>query len=136
MDDSQWVSIHIRDRLAQGNITIRESFLYDPEDEKKALTEDDIDQLIIPSEGIGEVCARGRRGSEGWMDLFDGEKKICELHWDNRTKRPSNEFEVIDGDKDYKIECSGWSPQAGPLGHVFIDISAAKKKAAAEAAEK
>nr|Q0CRX8.2 RecName: Full=Terrelysin; AltName: Full=Hemolysin [Aspergillus terreus NIH2624] len=141
MDDSQWVSIHIRDRLAQGNITIRESFLYEgqfhsPEDEKKALTEDDIDQLIIPSEGIGEVCARGRRGSEGWMDLFDGEKKICELHWDNRTKRPSNEFEVIDGDKDYKIECSGWSPQAGPLGHVFIDISAAKKKAAAAAAAK
>lgn len=29
MDDSQWVSIHIRDRLAQGNITIRESFLYE-----------------------------------------------------------------------------------------------------------
>ncbi|KAL5354926.1 Terrelysin [Aspergillus floccosus] len=134
MDDSQWVSIHIRDRLDKGSITVRESFLYEgqfhsPEDKKKALTEDDIDQLVIPSEGIGEVCARGRRGSEGWMDLFDGEKKICELHWDNRTKKPSNDFEVIDGDKDYKIECSGWSPQAGPLGHVFIDISAAKKAA-------
>ncbi|KAL4895268.1 Terrelysin [Aspergillus ambiguus] len=132
MDDSQWVSIHIRDRMGKGNITIRESFLYEgqfhsPEDEKKALTEDDIDQLIIPSEGIGEVCARGRRGSEGWMDLFDGESKICELHWDNRTKKFTNEFEVIDGNKDYNIECSGWSPQAGPLGHVFVDISPAKK---------
>ncbi|KAF9889626.1 hypothetical protein FE257_007134 [Aspergillus nanangensis] len=133
MDSSSWVSIHIRDRLQDGNITVKDSFLYEgqfhtPEDKSKSLTEDDIDKLVIPSEGIGEVCARGRRGSEGWMDLFDGDSKICELHWDNRSKMPVNNFEVSEENKKYKIEYSGWSPQAGPLGHVYIDISDAKKK--------
>ncbi|ODM15119.1 Terrelysin [Aspergillus cristatus] len=142
MDSSQWVSIHIRDRLEKGEISIKDSFLYEgsfhsPTDRSLPLTEDDIDNLTIPSYGIGEVCARGRRGSEGWMDLFHGDDKICELHWDNRDKKPVNKFEVsgVDSAK-YKIECSGWSPQAGPMGHVFIDIEAAKADAAkAKAAE-
>jgi len=58
------------------------------------------------------------------------------LHWDNRNKKPVNRFEVsgVDSEK-YKIECSGWSPQAGPMGHVFIDIEAAKAKAAEDAAK-
>ncbi|PLB33706.1 aegerolysin family protein [Aspergillus candidus] len=133
MDTAQWVSIHIRDRLEKGEISIKDAFLYEgafhtPDDKSKALTEDDIDKLTIPSEGIGEVCARGRRGSEGWLDLYDGESKICELHWDNREKILNNQFEISESDKKYKIEYSGWSPQAGPLGHVFIDISAANNK--------
>lgn len=98
---------------------------HSPTDKTKSLTEDDIDSLTIPSYGIGEVCARGRRGSEGWMDLFHGENKICELHWDNRDKRAVNSFEVTEVDKEkYRIECSGWSPRAGPMGHVFIDVEA------------
>lgn len=162
MDSSQWVSIHIRDRLEKGEISIKDSFLYEyactipvpthhyiqiltkpsrgsfhsPTDKSLPLTEDDIDNLTIPSYGIGEVCARGRRGSEGWMDLFHGDDKICELYWDNRDKKPVNKFEVsgVDSAK-YKTECSGWSPQAGPMGHVFIDIEAAKAKAAEAAAK-
>lgn len=109
-------------------MSIYRGAFHTPDDKSKALTEDDIDKLTIPSEGIGEVCARGRRGSEGWLDLYDGESKICELHWDNREKILNNQFEISESDKKYKIEYSGWSPQAGPLGHVFIDISAANNK--------
>lgn len=87
-----------------------------------------IDKMTIPGGGLGEVCATGRRGSEGWLDLMDGEKKICELHWDNRLGRYWNDFEVLDPDEAYKVECSGWSSAQGPLGHVFIDVSEAKKK--------
>lgn len=146
MDSSQWVSIHIRDRLEKGEISIKDSFLYEgsfhsPTDKSLPLTETDIDALTIPSYGIGEVCARGRRGSEGWMDLFHGEDKICELHWDNRDKKSVNRFEVSGVDSKYKIDCSGWSPRAGPLGHVFIDVEEAKAaakeaEAQTEAAEK
>lgn len=68
------------------------------------------------------------------MDLFHGEDKICELHWDNRDKKRRNSFEVTGMDPDkYRIACSGWSPQAGPMGHVFIDVEAAKAAAAAAA---
>ena len=155
-----WVSIHIRGGLEQGEISIKDTFLYEcvslghtrdesmqltrsrgnfhsPTDQTLALTEQDIDQITIPPYGIGEVCTRGRRGSEGWMDLFHGEDKICELHWDNRDEKRRNSFEVTGMDPDkYRIACSGWSPQAGPMGHVFIDVEAAKAAAKARAAEK
>jgi hypothetical protein len=34
--------------------------------------------MTIESDGVGEICARGRRGSEGRLDLFHGDTKICE----------------------------------------------------------
>ncbi|KAL2870097.1 aegerolysin family protein [Aspergillus lucknowensis] len=131
--DSQWISIHIRDHLENRDINIRDSLVtpgdfHSPDDLNKQLTEESIDKMVIPSNGLGEVCATGRRGSEGWLDLFDGEKKICELHWDNRAEQYMNDFEVLDRDEQYKIECSGWSSVKGPLGHVFVDISEAEKK--------
>ncbi|KAL2818098.1 Aegerolysin-domain-containing protein [Aspergillus granulosus] len=126
--DSQWISIHIRDHLEGRDINIRDSLItpgdfHSPDDPSVTLTESAIDKMVIPSDGLGEVCATGRRGSEGWLDLFDGDKKICELHWDNRSGSYVNDFEVLEGDERYKVECSGWSSAKGPLGHVFIDVS-------------
>ncbi|KAL4916634.1 Aegerolysin-domain-containing protein [Aspergillus aurantiobrunneus] len=132
--DSQWVSIHIRDHLEGRDINIRDSLVspgdfHSPEDPTEALTESTIDKMTIPGGGLGEVCATGRRGSEGWLDLFDGEKKICELHWDNRLGRYWNDFEVLEPGEGYQVECSGWSSEMGPLGHVFVDVSKASKEA-------
>ena len=63
------------------------------------------------------------------MDLFHEENKICELHWDNRSKRFVNVFEVLEEDPEkYRVQCSGWSPKRGPLGDVFIDIEAVNKE--------
>ncbi|PYH92662.1 hypothetical protein BO71DRAFT_18539 [Aspergillus ellipticus CBS 707.79] len=113
-------------------IVIHSGEFHNPEDRTKFLTEDEIDNVVIPSFGVGEIAARGRRGSEGRLDLFHGEAKICELHWDNRTGELVNIVEVLDSSDKYRIEHGGWSPEAGPLGHVYIDISeAAKKKAKA-----
>ncbi|KAJ5175315.1 Terrelysin [Penicillium canariense] len=131
--NSQWVSLHIRDHLKDGEITVQNTVIeggefHNPEDRRKSLTEEDIDEMKISSDGIGEISARGRRGSEGRLDLFHGDTKICELHWENRGGEYENLVEVLDESDKYRIEHGGWSPQAGPLGHVFVDISAAKKK--------
>ncbi|KAL4925502.1 aegerolysin family protein [Aspergillus undulatus] len=132
--DSQWISIHIRDHLENHDINIRDSLVspgdfHSPDDLTEAMTESMIDKMTIPANGLGEVCATGRRGSEGWLDLFDGDTKICELHWDNRAGVWANDFEVLDSGEDYKVECSGWSSAMGsPLGHVFVDVSKADKK--------
>ncbi len=95
-----------------------------------SIHEDEIDDMTIQSDGVGEICARGRRGSEGRLDLFHGDTKICELHWENRGGEFRNLVEVLDDNSKYRIEHGGWSPQAGPLGHVFVDIreAGAKKK--------
>ncbi|KAJ5171972.1 aegerolysin type hemolysin [Penicillium capsulatum] len=129
--NSQWVSFHIRDHLEKGEISVRHTVIeggefHNPEDRRKSLTEDEIDDMKITSDGIGEISARGRRGSEGRLDLFHDDDKICELHWENRGGEYVNLVEVLDESVKYKIVHGGWSPAAGPLGHVYVDISERK----------
>ncbi|BCR99711.1 aegerolysin family protein [Aspergillus luchuensis] len=131
--DDQWVSFHIRDHLDKGEISVRHTVIeggefHDPNNRRQSLTEDEIDEITIPSYGIGEICARGRRGSEGRLDLFHDEEKICELHWDNRQGNRVNIVEMLDSNNKYRVEHGGWSPEAGPLGHVYIDILEQQKK--------
>ncbi|KAA8645044.1 hypothetical protein EYZ11_011641 [Aspergillus tanneri] len=130
--NSQWVSFHIRDHLDNREISVRHCVIEDGQfhdpDNNKPMTEDDIDELVIPADGIGEICARSRRGSEGRLDLFDGDNKICELHWDNRKDEKFNVVEMLDSSDKYRVTHGGWSPEAGPLGHVYVDIWAKKKK--------
>ncbi|KAE8356317.1 aegerolysin type hemolysin [Aspergillus coremiiformis] len=125
--NSQWVWFHIRDHLQDGEVTVRHTVIeggefHNPDDRKKSLTEDEIDEIIIPADGIGEICASGRRGSEGRLDLFHGDSKICELHWDNREGKMMNLVEMLDSSDKYRVEHGGWSPEAGPLGHAYVDI--------------
>lgn len=35
---------------------------------------------------------------------------------------------MLDGSKSYRVEHGGWSPEVGPLGHVYVDIWEMKKK--------
>lgn len=105
----------------------RSGEFHDPYDRRKSLTEEEIDEIKISSGGIGEISTRGRRGSEGRLDLFHDNAKICELHWENRGGEYVNLVEVLDDSDKYKVVHGGWSALAGPLGHVFVDISARKK---------
>ena len=100
---------------------------YDVNDRRKSLTEEEIDEIVIPSDGVGEIGAQSRRGSEGRLDLFHDNSKICELHWENRGGKYVNLVEVLDNNDKYRIEHGGWSSEAGPLGHVFVDILPKKK---------
>ncbi|OJJ42219.1 hypothetical protein ASPZODRAFT_137411 [Penicilliopsis zonata CBS 506.65] len=131
--NSQWVSIHIRDHLKDGEVLVQHTVIeggefWSPDDRRRSLSEEEIDEIVIPSDGIGEINASGRRGSEGRLDLFHGRDKICELHWENRGGEHNNVVEILDSSDKYRIECGGWSPKEGPLGHVFVDIAEAKKQ--------
>lgn len=99
-----------------------------PTNRRRSLTEDEIDEMTIPSDGVGEITARSRRGSEGRLDLFHENNKICEIHWENRGGEYVNLVELLDSNDKYRVEYGGWSPEAGPLGHVYVDISERKQK--------
>jgi hypothetical protein len=100
---------------------------YNVDDRRKSLTEEEIDEIVIAPDGVGEIGAQSRRGSEGRLDLFHENDKICELHWENRGGKYANLVEVLDSSDKYRIEHGGWSSEAGPLGHVFVDILPKKK---------
>ncbi|KAJ5302325.1 hypothetical protein PENANT_c008G01749 [Penicillium antarcticum] len=129
--NSQWVSFHIRGHLDKGDVLVQNTVIeggefYDVYDRRKSLTEEEIDEIVIASDGVGEIGAQSRRGSEGRLDLFHDNDKICELHWENRGGNYVNVVEVLDKSDKYKIEHRGWSSEAGPLGHVYMDIFAKK----------
>ncbi|KAJ5681605.1 aegerolysin type hemolysin [Penicillium maclennaniae] len=105
--NSQWVSFHIRDHL-KDEVSVHHTVIeggefYNPENRRMSLTEEEVDEIKISGGGVGEIGAQGRRGSEGRLDLFRGDDKIF-VH-------------------------GGWSPEAGPLGHVYVDITEREKKA-------
>lgn len=103
---------------------------WDPNDangRRRSLSEEEIDEITIPAGGIGEINASGRRGSEGRLDLFHNDGKICELHWENRGGEHINLVETLDSNDQYRVEYDGWSSKEGPLGHVYVDITKIKK---------
>lgn len=99
----------------------------DPNNRRKSLTEEEIDEIKISPDGVGEIGASSRRGSEGRLDLFHDNDKICELHWENRGGEYANLVEVLDKSDKYTIQHGGWSSETGPLGHVFVDVMEKKK---------
>ncbi|CAG8187432.1 unnamed protein product [Penicillium olsonii] len=130
--NSQWVSFHIRGHLEKGDVLVQNTVIeggefYDVNDRRKSLTEEEIDEIVISPNGVGEIGAQSRRGSEGRLDLFHDDAKICELHWENRGGKYVNLVEMLDSSDKYRIEHGGWSAEEGPLGHVFVDIMAKKK---------
>ncbi|KAJ5960799.1 uncharacterized protein N7479_007949 [Penicillium vulpinum] len=130
--NTKWVQFHIRDHIKDGQILVQNTVIEggefaDPNDRRKSLTEDEIDEIKISGDGIGEFGARSRRGSEGRLDLFHDDEKICELHWENRGGEHENLVEVLDKNNRYKINHCGWSSEPGPLGHVFIDVEEKKE---------
>ncbi|KAJ5576793.1 hypothetical protein N7535_003719 [Penicillium sp. DV-2018c] len=130
--NSQWVSFHIRGHLDKGEVLIQNTVIedgefYDVNDRRKSLTEDEIDEIVIEPNGIGEIGAQSRRGSEGRLDLFHDNNKICEIHWENRGGDHLNLVETLDDNDKYKVVHGGWSSEAGPLGHVYVDIMPRKK---------
>ncbi|KAJ6104282.1 hypothetical protein N7523_010602 [Penicillium sp. IBT 18751x] len=131
--NSQWVSFHIRDHL-KDEVSVHHTVIeggefYNPENRRMSLTEEEVDEIKISGGGVGEIGAQSRRGSEGRLDLFRGDDKICELHWENRGGEHANLVETIDENDKYRVVHGGWSPEAGPLGHVYVDITEREKKA-------
>ncbi|KAJ5087946.1 hypothetical protein N7456_011562 [Penicillium angulare] len=130
--NSQWVSFHIRDHL-KDEVTVQNTVIeggdfWDPNNRRRSMSEEEIDELTIKSDGVGEINASSRRGSEGRLDLFHGADKICELHWENRGGEYVNLVETIDSSDKYRVEYGGWSSGEGPLGHVYVDITEVKKQ--------
>ncbi|KAJ6152423.1 hypothetical protein N7497_006742 [Penicillium chrysogenum] len=128
--NSQWVSFHIRDHIKDGEILVQNTAaasLPTPTTAAGRSLKRRSTRSRSPPDGVGEIGASSRRGSEGRLDLFHDNDKICELHWENRGGEHANLVEVLDKSDKYTIEHGGWSSEAGPLGHVFVDVAEKKK---------
>lgn len=75
-----------------------------------------------------ESCGRSASptGTEGHIDLYNGDNKICRLYWNCPYWTSANKFEIRDydpGTSDYSVNASDWNPGPGPIGRVTIVVS-------------
>ncbi|KHE86327.1 Aegerolysin-domain-containing protein [Neurospora crassa] len=61
-------------------------------------------------------------GTEGHLDIYHGDTKVCHVYWDCPWMRRSNSFEISEVDDNYAVEATGGSINKGPLGSITIEV--------------
>jgi hypothetical protein len=79
---------------------------------------------------VESVDSCGRQGSasgtEGTIDLYDGDTRICTLYWNSPWGSNYNEFEIRNYDaetSDFSVSVASWNTGPGALGDVDVTVS-------------
>ncbi|KAF1365574.1 Aegerolysin family protein [Lizonia empirigonia] len=129
---AQWVVIHIINSFRNGTISIKDAKLfwgkfYKNGNKDDEISANDVEKLTIPAGSDGDIASCGRSdaasGTEGQVDIYDGDTKVCSLYWSCPWGSKSNDFQIRNRNKDYGITPGDWNRDSGALGKVDIDIS-------------
>ncbi|KAE8337878.1 hypothetical protein BDV24DRAFT_166865 [Aspergillus arachidicola] len=128
---SQWVRIDIESLFKQGQITIAKAKVTDGKfhvcsDKDQELSASQINQIVIEPGTTKSVCACGRYGidvgTEGYLDLMDGDTRITTLHFDSPYQSNTNTFQAMDTSNSYLVNVGDWNPENGALGNVRVKV--------------
>ncbi|KAL7932978.1 aegerolysin type hemolysin [Trichoderma chlorosporum] len=100
------------------------------DDVSNEISASEVDQMTVAPGGMGIVNSCGRQGAaagtEGTMDLYDGETRICGLYWDSPYWKTTNNFHLTGYDPSvspYSVSVEAWNHGPGTLGDVNITVS-------------
>ncbi|KAH7905789.1 Aegerolysin family protein [Hygrophoropsis aurantiaca] len=130
----QWVVLTITNSFRSRPILIQHASLswgkfYQNGDKGAELTPEQIDQIVIPPGSEHSVSSCGRSdassGTEGTIDVYDDETKVCTLYWNCPWGSPTNNFEVRNVNKagGYIVSNGPWNVSGGALGNIAIEAA-------------
>ncbi|KAL7911689.1 aegerolysin type hemolysin [Trichoderma velutinum] len=133
-DIAQIANISVHNRMKKNSIAFKNAGLdwgkFWKGDKDHEISASEVDKIIVApgSMEIAHSCGRKSTstGVDGHMDLYDGETKICHLHWTSPYWETTNTFTVSDYDSEtspYAITVQDWNHGPGALGDVNITIS-------------
>lgn len=100
------------------------------DDKDLEISATDVDKISAPPGYRCTVSSCGRErassGTEGDLDLYDGNTKICKVYWDCPWGDPNNKAEIRDHDpstSDYVVILGPYNTSGGALGRVDITVS-------------
>ncbi|KAL2367742.1 hypothetical protein RJZ57_007890 [Blastomyces gilchristii] len=102
---------------------------YTNDNKDEEITPDQVDEIVIPESGSGDIYSCGRQGApagtQGSVDLIDKDtlQKICTINWSSPFGGGSNYISASDVDRHYMVGVPAVSANR-PVG--FVDISVAE----------
>lgn len=61
-------------------------------------------------------------GTEGVVDVYDDDIKVCTMSWNCPWGSGSNRFQILSVSHGYSVVASDW-PSDGALGRITVNIS-------------
>jgi hypothetical protein len=87
----------------------------------------DVDKQVATQSKDGDVAACGRSdassGTEGSLDLYDGDVKVCHIAWDCPWGSKTNIFNTSDIDNAYLVQHTGANLDGGAIGTVTVKVA-------------
>ncbi|KAB2573789.1 hypothetical protein BFW01_g1210 [Lasiodiplodia theobromae] len=136
MTYAQWVILRIINRLQIKRISVKNARLDWGKFHQNGNKDEEITPAAVNAVTVGagqttDVSSCGRSdapsGTEGTLDLYDGDTKICTLYWNCPWGAKYTDFRIQDGNWDsYTLSAGGpksnigWS---GALGEIEVEIS-------------
>ncbi|KAH7902766.1 putative Asp-hemolysin precursor [Hygrophoropsis aurantiaca] len=130
----QWVVLTITNSFSSRPLMIKNASLswgkfHRNGNKDEELSPSEIDKIVIPPGSVQSVSSCGRSdaasGTEGTIDLYDNETKVCTLYWNCPWGSPTNNFEVRDVNKagGYIVSNGPWNVSGGALGNIAIEAA-------------
>ncbi|RAQ53769.1 hypothetical protein AFGD_006809 [Aspergillus flavus] len=83
-------------------------------------------QIAIEPRTNKSVCACGRYGidvgTEGYLDLMDGDTRITTLHFDSHYQSNTNTFQAMETNNFCLVDVGDWNQENGALGNVHVTV--------------
>ncbi|TGO31414.1 hypothetical protein BHYA_0910g00010 [Botrytis hyacinthi] len=129
---SDYVIIHIinstmRAVISIENANIKHGKFHVNGDKDSELSTTDITHMLIPPNSDLDISSCGRSsdlyGTEGSIDLYDGDTKIAKLYWNDPRVGP-NDFQIWDYRMggQYMVTLGVWNREGGSLGRVDLEV--------------
>ncbi|KAF4536456.1 Asp-hemolysin [Lasiodiplodia theobromae] len=132
MSYAQWILLQIINRLQSGKLSVKNARLdwgkfYEWDDKNKDTTADAVNAVTVAPGETGLVASCGKSdaasGTEGYLDLYDGDTKICTVYWSVPWGSKYNTFTIQDRNPGYLISVSDWNQSHGGIGKVELEIA-------------
>ncbi|PHH62169.1 hypothetical protein CDD81_7363 [Ophiocordyceps australis] len=132
--DNQWIQMEITNRMRKSDIHVKNAYInygkFYKDVKDKEISADEVNRTSIAPGAMAKVNACGRymspSGTDGSIDLYEGDTKICKLSWNCPYGSSSNSFGLSDydvGTSDYSVNVSDWGVGPGPIGRVSITVA-------------
>ncbi|KAK9434833.1 Asp-hemolysin [Metarhizium brunneum] len=131
---AQWVVLEFINRM-RSDLVIKNAWLrwgkfHKDGDKDSEISTTDVNTISALPGKRCTVSSCGREsaasGTEGDLDLYDGNTKICKVYWDCPWGSPTNKARILDYDpstSNYAVVLGPYNTSGGALGRVDITVS-------------
>ncbi|KAE8332434.1 Asp-hemolysin [Aspergillus sergii] len=134
---AQWIIIHLINSMTSSTLKVKNAIpdkekgegwgkFYKDGNKDDEISAAEVNKVTVPPGGSANIYSCGRSdaasGTEGHIELWDGESKIGKVYWDCPWGSKSNDFGISERGNSYWVQNGAWSKDSGAIGTVDVEI--------------